>query len=260
MINVKKNIFLFSIILILINFSFVSSSFKQENSFLTQQQKFERVKLAIKEKKPKIITELKQKGLLINNFHLLFIAYKEEGFIELWVKNKKEKEFFLMKEYPICSKSGVLGPKRGEGDFQVPEGFYHINRFNPTSQFYLSLGINYPNQSDRIIIGNKPTGGDIFIHGSCVTIGCLPMTDDLIKEIYLFSVYAKNNGQNKIPIYIFPYKMNETNYSNLSNKYQSNKELLRFWSNIKKGYDKFYSDKKEIKFTINEKGEYVFDI
>ncbi len=48
--------------------------------------------------------------------------------------------------------AGTLGPKTNAGsDYQVPEGFYYINEFNPKSSFHLSLGLNYPNASDRIL-------------------------------------------------------------------------------------------------------------
>jgi len=46
--------------------------------------------------------------------------------------------------------SGKLGPKRQQGDMQIPEGFYHISGFNPASNFYLSLRINYPNPSGAL--------------------------------------------------------------------------------------------------------------
>lgn len=86
---------------------------------------------------------------------------------------------------------------------QVPECFYNIEIFNPASSYYLSLGINYPNLSDKIKGEKSKLGGDIFIHGSTVTIGCILITDDKIKEVYIYSIYAKENGQNKIP---FPFK------------------------------------------------------
>jgi murein L,D-transpeptidase YafK len=150
-----------------------------------------------------------------------------------------------------------LGPKRKEGDGQVPEGFYHINVFNPSSNYYLSLGINYPNKADKINSNHKSLGGNIFIHGSCVTIGCLPMTDDLIKEIYLFAIYARNNGQTKIPVYIFPYKMSKANHQ--EHLKTASPLQMSFWENLKKGYDVFESKKQELAFTVNSKGEYIFN-
>ena len=109
-------------------------------------------------------------------------GFKKEGIIELWVKGNNG-EFVKFKEYPICYSSGSLGPKRKQGDLQVPEGFYYISEFNPVSSYFLSMKISYPNQSDRIYGGGYALGGDIYIHGDCVTEGCLPMTNDKIKEL-----------------------------------------------------------------------------
>ncbi|MDD3627856.1 MAG: hypothetical protein PHV06_11135, partial [bacterium] len=79
-----------------------------------------------------------------------------------------------------------------------------------------------------------------------------------IKEIYLYAVYAKNNGQEKIPVYIFPFKMTDENFNNYKEKYKSNSELISFWTNLKKGYALFIKDTKEVKFTVNSTGDYVF--
>jgi murein L,D-transpeptidase YafK len=151
-----------------------------------------------------------------------------------------------------------LGPKRRNGDRQVPEGFYHIDRFNPFSNFYLSLGINYPNPSDRKKSRAQRLGGDIFIHGSCVTIGCLPMTDDKIREIYLYAVHARNNGQTNIPVYIFPFRMTEGNFETYKQKYRQNQELIAFWTNLKTGFDKFERTKEALHISVNKDGNYDF--
>lgn len=164
----------------------------------------------------------------------------------------------LIAAYDICASSGQLGPKRKQGDRQVPEGFYTIDRFNPASNFYLSLGVNYPNRSDRKKSDAADPGGDIFIHGSCVTIGCLPMTDSKIKEIYLYAVYARNNGQNDIPVYIFPFRMTDGNFQTYKNRYAKNRELTDFWTNLKTGYDKFIAEKKALKVSVDNSGDYLF--
>lgn len=151
-----------------------------------------------------------------------------------------------------------MGPKRRQGDGQVPEGFYYIDRFNPISNFYLSLGINYPNLSDKRKSSFHDPGGDIFIHGSCVTIGCLPITDDSIKELYLLAVYAKNNGQAKIPVYIFPFRMTDKQMLKYNAEYEGNKALLTFWDNLKPGYDHFMKELKELNIEVNANGDYSY--
>jgi murein L,D-transpeptidase YafK len=123
----------------------------------------------------------------------LFIrAFKQERELEIWAGARKLR---LIKTYPILAASGVLGPKLQRGDRQVPEGWYHINRFNPRSRFHLSLGINYPNDADRIRSAGRDPGDDIFIHGSNKSIGCLAMGDLAIEEIYGLACDMKSRIQ-----------------------------------------------------------------
>ncbi|MDX5346498.1 MAG: L,D-transpeptidase family protein, partial [Hymenobacteraceae bacterium] len=191
-------------------------------------------------------TCLKANNINPGELNILFVAYKAELELELYAKKNSENTYRKIQTYYVCERSGNLGPKRKQGDLQVPEGFYHIDRFNPISNFYLSLGINYPNQSDRKKGTANNLGGDIFIHGACVTVGCLPMTDDKIKEIYLYAVQAKHNGQNQIPVYIFPFRMTNQNVSLYTESYSNEEELLSFWKNLKPGYDKFETTKQEL--------------
>jgi murein L,D-transpeptidase YafK len=243
-------IFLFLIICV--------SSSNLQSDFLENQKKYERVRTALSEKENLLVNELKSKSISLNQLNVLFIAYKSENELNLFVKKKSDNKYTLFKTYSICAQSGVLGPKRKQGDYQVPEGIYHIDRFNPSSSFYLSLGINYPNTSDRIKSTASNLGGDIFIHGNCVSIGCLSMTDDYIKEIYLLAIHAKNNAQNKIPVYIFPYKMTERNHNKYKATYSNNPALLQFWNRLKVGYDKFETNKSTLIFKVDEKGNYIF--
>ena len=233
-------------------------SFKHQTSFLTEQKKFERIRSAFSEKQDIIEKMLVENQINIGNVNLLFVAYKDNDLLEVFAKNKQETKYKKIHSYTICSRSGKLGPKKRLGDGQVPEGFYNINRFNPKSNFYISLGLNYPNVSDTRKSKESNLGGDIFIHGSCVTIGCLPMTDNYIKEIYLLAVYAKNNGQDKIPVYIFPFKMTDQNLTSYKTKYQENKELIFFWDNLKIGYDKFIKEQKELTIKVSENGDYKY--
>ena len=82
------------------------------------------------------------------------------------------------------------------------------------------------------------------------------MTDDKIKEIYLYAIHAKNNGQLKIPVYVFPFKMTDQNFSTYKNQ-PNNNSLVDFWTNLKTGYDKFMVDKKELKISVDKYGNYT---
>jgi murein L,D-transpeptidase YafK len=229
-----------------------------QTGFLTQQRTYGRVRVAFTEKEKIVSDNLQQNGLVKDSVHILLIAFKAEKKLEIYAKKKSASIYRKIADYAVCSSSGKLGPKRQEGDGQVPEGFYHIDRFNPASNFYLSLGINYPNQSDRKKSRAQRLGGDIFIHGSCVTIGCLPMTDNFIKEIYLYAVFAKNNAQS-IPVYIFPFRMTDSNFDAYKQKYGADRELIAFWTNLKTGYDTFEKEKKALNVSVDRNtGDYVY--
>jgi len=166
-------------------------------------------------------------------------AFKTEKIIELWGKNIKDSAFILVKEFPICDISGYEGPKRRYRDLQVPEGFYHISKLNPYSKYYLSMEINYPNASDSIRGVHGHLGNQIYIHGSCISSGCLAMTDDRIRELFVYCIEAYNSGQDEIALTIYPARLTEDNYSGLISDYKKDKDKLSLWADLKRSYDLF---------------------
>ncbi|MDB5255465.1 MAG: Pollen allergen Poa pIX/Phl pVI [Chitinophagaceae bacterium] len=223
-------------------------------SFKSDQKKYPRVKEAYQEKEKITTAQLAAKGIKTSEAIQLYLrAFKEESIIELWAKNSSAKTFQLVDSFEVCSMSGSIGPKRKQGDRQVPEGFYHIDRFNPSSNFHLSLGINYPNASDKIISKVDNLGGDIFIHGSCVSIGCMAITDEQIKELYIYCVEAYSGGQTKIPVTIFPARLTTTNYNRLVRRMPEQKEL---WTELQTAYTLFNTTKKLPDISFLETGRH----
>lgn len=229
-------------------------------SFKQQQLEYSRVREAYKEKEQGAKNLIKAQGVTMDQLQLYVRAFKKNKELELWGKNKADQQFKLIKTYKVCRLSGELGPKRKEGDLQIPEGYYHINRFNPYSNFYLSLGLNYPNKSDKILGVQEKLGGDIFIHGACVTIGCLPITDAEIKELYLFCIEAKNNGQNTIPVTIFPTRLNEQAYKSLQAQHKGMEDKLELWEDLKAGYDLFNEYKQLPSVSFLEDGRHKLSL
>lgn len=227
--------------------------------FLSNQLTYPRVQDANMHKYDKVSAYFKAKNLSFPNTSIFWRAFKWNKALELWAYHPDSQFYIMVKSFPICEIVGELGPKRQEGDFQIPEGFYYFENFNPSSKYYLSLKVSYPNGSDMILGVQNKLGGDIYVHGGCETIGCLPMTDSLIQEIYLINMYAKGSGQDYIPIHIFPTKLTTKNFNKLKVEYfKDNFVLLNFWKNLKEGYDFF--DKKRIlpMISIDDKGKYIF--
>jgi murein L,D-transpeptidase YafK len=244
------------------------------DNFKSQQLKYERVRTAYEEKSEAVFALLKSKNLSTSKLRLFIRVFKKDELLEIWAKNSDAQAFQLLKTYNIASSSGNLGPKRKQGDMQTPEGFYHIDRFNPVSNFYLSLGINYPNTSDKILGEKGNLGGDIFIHGSNVTVGCMPMTDDKIKEIYILTVEARNAGQTEISVHIFPTKLTDSNmimlqkwakspdfisyWKAIKNDQEIDTErFVKFWKNLKEGFDYFEGKHTLPKISVKTSGEYL---
>jgi murein L,D-transpeptidase YafK len=118
------------------------------------------------------------------------------------------------------------------------------------------LGINYPNASDKSLSDKQHPGGSIYIHGSCVTIGCIPITDEKIKELYVLAVEAKNNGQQNIPVHIFPTKLDDAGFNELKRAYSNTPKLITFWSNLKSIYSDFETSKKLKSVKVSSDGTY----
>ncbi|MBE9582926.1 L,D-transpeptidase family protein [Mucilaginibacter sp. JRF] len=236
----------------------VSTSFIDDVAFMRDQKKSLRVKQAYADKEKLLAQKLKPLKLSLSKINILITAFKTEQELTVYIKAPTEAKYRRFATYNICSMSGLLGPKRCSGDRQVPEGFYYIDRFNPASTYYLSLGVNYPNQADKIKSGAADPGNDIFIHGKCVTIGCMPLTDNYIKEVYLLALQAYQSGQRNIPVYIFPYKFNSISADIFAAPYANDKATIAFWAKLKKGYDQFTTRQQEIAIKVNAAGDYVF--
>jgi len=221
------------------------------NTFRVEQLRFERVRNAYRLKSDRVKRILAMNGMQSFEYDLFLRAFKKEEILEVWMKPKNKLQFQLIWEYAFCKNSGQLGPKRKEGDFQIPEGFYEISTFNPKSTFLLSLKVDYPNASDKILSDQKTPGSDIYIHGNCQTVGCIPITDELIQELYIFAVEGKQNNRT-IPIHIFPSKK----WEELPD---ASSELQAFWKNLKLGFDFFDKNKKLPKVSVDENGRYFFN-
>ena len=154
---------------------------------------------------PKIESLLEAKKINPLDFELLLLALKKERILKCYARNKGKSNWDEIVKYDFCTFSGTLGPKRKEGDKQIPEGFYKIDRFNSKSRFHLSLGLDYPNQRDLKYTDQDKPGSDIFIHGGCRSVGCIAITDEKIEELYTL---AKLTDQ-VVEVIILPFDANE---------------------------------------------------
>ncbi len=134
---------------------------------------------------------------------ITLVALKDQKLLQLWASGP-DSPFKLIRTYPILAASGRLGPKLKEGDRQVPEGIYKIESLNPNSRYHLALRINYPNDFDRRQAkrqGRTNLGGDIMLHGSNASIGCLAMGDRAAEDLFIL---AARTGIKNITVILTP--------------------------------------------------------
>jgi murein L,D-transpeptidase YafK len=229
-----------------------------QNSFVDYQKSFSKVSDVFRRKEDTLKRQFAARKLSWPAKYIYIRSFKYDSELEVWVRNSLSEEFKLFKTYKVCALAGTIGPKRMQGDFQVPEGVYYINEFNPNSAFHLSLGLSYPNASDKILSDSLEPGGDIFIHGSCVTTGCIPITNPQIEELYILASYAKSAGQDFIPVHIFPVRFNvmRSKYY-LERQVQNDPELQRFESRLKQVFDYFETTKQLPVVGVDARGDYV---
>ncbi|MES2004266.1 MAG: L,D-transpeptidase family protein [Bacteroidota bacterium] len=229
-----------------------------QSAFMTNQRQYPKVVNAIKQKEDSLKKQLAAMHISWPVKQIYVRSFKYDSQMEVWVRNQKNEPFRLFKTYKVCALSGALGPKRIEGDYQVPEGFYYINEFNPKSTYHMSLGLNYPNASDLLLSDSVKPGNDIYIHGSCVTVGCIPIQNSQIEELYLLASYAHDQGQDFIPVHIFPIRYNvEKSREFLVKSTKDDPAYQHFSTRLKEVFDYFEQNKKLPLISINKKGEYV---
>lgn len=230
-----------------------------QSSFLQSQKASYRVSNAFLKKEGSLQKEFSEKGFEWPAKFMYIRSFKHDSKVEIWLKNTRKEKYRLFKTYRVCMQSGSMGPKRLQGDFQIPEGFYYINQFNPNSQYHLSLGLNYPNASDKVLSDSLRPGNGIYIHGSCVSIGCVAVNDDDIEEIYTLAAYAKAAGQEFIPVHIFPVNFNNkksTEY--LHTIVENNPSLKKFFEQLRKAFSIFEETRQLPVVMIERNGTYVF--
>jgi len=119
----------------------------------------------------------------------------------------------LIRDYRIGLGPSPVGDKVFEGDGRTPEGDFYVCVKNPSSNFYKSLGLSYPEKrhAERALIAgnisgdefarivqavsgrNRPPwntvlGGAIFLHGGGAfgdwTKGCVALNNSSIDELF----------------------------------------------------------------------------
>jgi murein L,D-transpeptidase YafK len=122
---------------------------------------------------------------------------------------KSEHRLYLLhdgqpfKSYRVALGLNPAGHKEREGDYRTPEGQYRLDARNPSSDFFLSIHVSYPNTQDvaRAHHNRWKPGGSIMIHGlpnlprkrpeyyhsADWTDGCIALSNDDMLEVWLLT-------------------------------------------------------------------------
>lgn len=135
---------------------------------------------------------------------ITLLVFKSERRMELWARSGIGQPWRHIKNYQVFAASGGPGPKLRNMDRQVPEGIYHLEALNPDSRFDLSMELNYPNAEDRYharMDGRSDLGGEIFIHGNKLSIGCIAIGNANIEQLFVL-VYEV--GMRNVTVIVAP--------------------------------------------------------
>ena len=127
------------------------------------------------------------------------------------------------------------------------------DRFNPKSKYHLSLGLNYPNEADLYFADKDNPGGEIFIHGRCASIGCVAIRDRNIEEVYLLALDAREHGQARIPVHIFPCRMTEPDNRIFLSLYPQHRAL---WESLREVFSYFERTGRVPEVGVTAQGTY----
>lgn len=177
-------------------------------------------------------------------------VFKAEREVELWASGRAGQPMVLIKRWSVCAASGEAGPKRQEGDLQVPEGLYEVSEFNPWSNYHLALKVSYPNASDLVRTTDRAhPGGLIYMHGKCASIGCIAIEDEQIEEVYLITADARRRSTR---IDLFPARLTDEWLEAASPEHRD------FWTELRPFFARFETNHRPVAFKVERTtGRYV---
>jgi murein L,D-transpeptidase YafK len=189
---------------------------------------------------------------------VLIVAFKRERRLELWGYSAQRRRYVEIVSYPVLGTSGTLGPKRRAWDHQIPEGFYRVTALNPSSLYHLSLRLDYPNASDRVLGYRSDPGDDIYIHGDRVSDGCIPIGDRAIEQLYLAVLDSRAAGH-QVPVEIFPCRFSDPGCRALLRSEEHERpELTAFWTNLEAGFDVLVRSGTPAVVSVGGSGRYIY--
>ena len=142
----------------------------EAGDFASKQRRYPRVKAAAEARLAAVEASFRDVGAAWPPRGVYIRGFKSEAQVELWAAPPasagSDARWLLVRSFPVCASSGELGPKRQLGDYQVPEGFYHVSLFNPV--VYLISGFRWNVRGAQHYYGVTP---DLATFGKAMANG-----------------------------------------------------------------------------------------
>ena len=176
------------------------------------------------------------------------LILKKDHVLELLAGGK------VIRRYKVALGSGGLAAKERAGDGRTPEGHYVIDSRNEHSAYHKALHISYPNEDDRrraAKLGVSP-GGEIMIHGSCASIGCMAVQDERVEELWTMAS-AFQVGERRVHVHVYPAR-------DIAALLRDPERAAhhRFWENLKEGLDRFEKDHRLFETWVDWHARYFY--
>jgi murein L,D-transpeptidase YafK len=227
------------------------------------------------------------KGVAYPPSAVVLRIFKKERELEIWAKNDGQEKMALVGTIPICAMDFTPGPKVIEGDGRTPEGFYHPEVAYGSRHYWMWMDLDdvdaqgetgrgssfkmcteYPNAVDRKRTKDArhaKTGGEICLHGNCVSAGCPSFRNRDFLPVFAFARHHDAKRHGRLQLHVFPFRLDKVDAAKraaLAEPYPfldavGKERVLRFWDNLQEGFDAFNKDPNPLKIGYGA-GVYVF--
>lgn len=209
---------------------------------------------------------------------VLFRVFKAERETEIWGLPDGGGEMKLIRKVKICDMDFYPGPKLKRGDGKTPEGFYRISpgSFGYTSKHFwmwmclhealidrrgkvgscssFKICIDYPNRVDRARsrgLGIGSPGSAICMHGNCVSAGCVSYKNRDFLPVFALARRHDQRRHGPVQLHVFPFRFEGTDLKKAAGQHADKRfsadRLLRFWTNLREGFELFNRTRKPLK-------------
>jgi len=231
------------------------TTIKTQNSWRQSQLQNGSVEVALQNKEEMLREVLKRKGVSYPPARVYLRAFNDTRELELWVGAAKGEAFeTLIKSYKLCASDDPRA-KRAPPFFN---GLYEIKQFYPKDfRYTMALKVDLPNAVDTELLKVKPTKDVGLIRGGCANTGAYHLGYEGIQEIYVLAMEARAQGQQHIPVHLFPTRMTEEGMKKLKRTTGSQRRRRAVYAQMKQMYDHFEETHTLLGFQVDPSVGYV---